>query len=222
MAKKKVHIEYSVERELTEEIGLILAENPRFNAIKEHLVIAACYLVRMDEDGTSQPGKGQHVVIKKVSPEMQVLMRSKANYVLVVDYHWWTEASTQERRGSIRNLLSRIRLEETENGIKTGLEKWDIQEMFSNLEISGVYNDKTAHLKEVMSKATMQMVDSAAKTAQKINRVVQAAKQDADAEAEDEKPPARKGKAADEAETRRPARKIPADPEPESEPEPED
>lgn len=218
MAKKKVHVEYSVERELTDEFGLILAENPRFFSLKEKLVIAPVFLVRMDEDGTSQPGKGQRVAIKKVPPEMQVLIKTTPNFVLVVDYHWWGEASPQERRGNITKVLSRIRFEESEDGIKTGLQAWDVQEMFSNLEHSGVYDEATLRLKEVMSKATSQLVDMAAHGA-------------APEPAEDEEPPrvvARPvppkatAKKKETAEPTRPPRKIPADaPEPDPEPEPE-
>ena len=225
MAKKKVHVEYSVERELTEEFALILAENPRFFALKEKLVIATCFLVRMDEDGTSQPGKGKRVTIKKVPPEMQVLIKTTPNFVLVVDFHWWGEASPQERRGTITKVLSRIRFEESEDGIKTGLQKWDVEEMFSNLEHSGVYDEVTLRLKEIMSTATSRLVDVAAhglKTAA-ADAAVEEQPEDEErprvvARAVPPKPAAKKK----EAEPTRPPRKIPVDaPEPDPEPEPE-
>lgn len=237
MAKKKIHVEYSMEKELTDEIGLILAENPRFFEMKEKLVIAACYLVRMDDDGESQPGKGKHIVIKKVAPEMQVLMKTKPHFVLVVDYHWWGEASPSERRGNVTKILSRVRFEESEEGIKTGMEKWDVEEMFSNLEFSGVYDETTLRLKEIMGKANSRMLDAAAHGISKATPEPKAAAKAPPAaepeepEAEDEPPrvvaravpkasPLAKKK-TDEEPPVRPARKIPADPV-EPEPEPED
>lgn len=222
MAKKKVHIEYSVEKELTEELALVLAETPRFIPIKDKLVIAACFLVRMDEDDTSQPGKGDKVTIKKVAPEMQALMRPKAHYVLVVDYHWWNESSPVERRGNLRKMLSRIRLEAADDGaVKTGLEKWDIQEMYSNLELSGVYDENTLRLKEMaMSMPMKRMLDVAAHGSAKINKEAREEKPEADEPEADDPPrvvarPVPKKKSQDTAEPVRPARKIPAEPEPE-------
>jgi len=221
MAKKKIHIEYSVEKELTDELALVIAETPKFIPIKDKLVIAACFIVRMDEDDTSQPGKGNRVTIKKAAPEMQVLMRPKAHFVLVVDYHWWGEASPVERRGNLRKMLSRIRLEVTDDGVKTGLNKWDIQEMYVNLEMSGVYDEDTLRLKELAQSMPMKRIlDVAEHGAAKINKSVKEAAPD---EPEGDEPPrvvARpvpKKKAAEAVESVRPARKIPADPEPEPE-----
>lgn len=217
MAKKKVHVEYSVERDLTEEIDRIITENPRFHALKEKLVIASCFVIRMDDNGESQPGKGHRVIIKKVAPEMQALIRSKPNFVLVVDYHWWNECSPSEKRGVVNRSLTRIRFEEDEGGIKTGLLKWDIEEMFSNLETSGVYDERTMRLKEIMSRTQSLMVDAVANTLERAEKN------------EDDEPPRVVARpvsraAKNKTEARRPARKIPPEPEPEpdTEPEPED
>jgi len=155
MAKKKITVEYSIEKAVTAELESIMTSNPKFLRLKDNLVVAACCVMRMDQDETTQPGKGQRVTLKKVPPEMQALMSSRANFVLVIDYHWWHHANPRQRRGNVSKQLYRIRLEEGEKGIfKIGLNKWDVQEMYSNLESEGVYDDETQHLHEVASTMT--------------------------------------------------------------------
>lgn len=234
MPKKKITVEYSVEKDLTEELHLIIAENPRLGGLREKVMIGACYLIRMDEQSVTQEGKNT-VLIKKVAPEMRAFMKSAPHYVLVVDKHWWDESSLAERRGTVNSILSRIKFEETEDGIKTGLEKWDIQEMFANLKHSGVYNDKTLQLKEVMSEATSKLVTYAGKAMapndepeadepeeekpRVVARPVAKPAPKAAPKAEPKASPLAKNKTGDEPPLR-PARKIPADVEPEPEPEP--
>lgn len=243
-AKAKKHIEYSVEKELTEEFEKILGSVPKFIPLKDKLTFAACFLIRMDDDGQSLPGKGKVVTIKKVAPDFQVFMRPKAHFVIIVDYHWWNKCNERERTGTVVKTLTRVRLEDDENGVKVGLNGWDIEETFASLETSGVYNETTSRVKEIMDKVRNRMLDVAAGGAAKITKAAAAAaKAEAEPEPEpepepdeEEKPrvvarplppkPAAKKKTDDEApEPTRPPRKIPADPAPQpadEEPEPED
>lgn len=253
MAKKKIHVEYEVDRELTDELKLILKENPRFAPIKEKLVISACFLIRMDENSEAVEGKGKNVVLKKVAPEMRIMMEDEPHFVLIVDKHWWDSSSKVACRGTVSKMLSRISVEEDDEGIKTTVQKWDIEEMFSNLEHSGVYDDKTLHMKEIFEKQNARMLETAAhginKQAAATKAKTEAAKPAAAPEPdepvpsepdEEERPrvvarpvpkksvPAKSKKTEDEVdEPVRPPRRIPADPEPETdavdgEPEPED
>ena len=236
MPKKKITVEYSTDRDLTEELRLIITENPRLGGLREKVVVSACYLIRMDEQSVSQEGKTT-VVIKKVAPEFRAFMKTAPHYVLVVDKHWWDDTSLAERRGTVNNILLRVKFEDTPDGIKTGLEKWDIQVMLANIKHSGVYNDTMLQFKEAMSEATSRLVTYTQK-ATTAAAVVAVAEPEAVEPPDEDAPPSRAvPKAAPKAAPKasplaknktgaepplRPARKIPADVEPEPDPEPAD
>jgi len=222
------HIEYSTEKELDEAIAKRMQDDPHGLSIAEHVKVAGVFVIRMDDDETTLPGKGEPVALKKVPLEMKALMRPKADFVLVVDYHFWQTAPEYTKQGHLGRAIQRIKVEKTEDGVKIGTRKWDIVENISTIKTYGLYTESLALMGET--------VGTLPKSLQMAMSVMEKEKAKAKSKpdpSEDEEPPrvvarpVKKGKVVeDEGESEepvRPPRRPPPDPEPEEkEPEPED
>lgn len=202
------HIEYSQEKDLDEALAECLASNPKFITITDHCKVVACYVTRANDKEEEVPGKSEPVAIKKMPPAFQVFTKPKADFVLVVDHYYWTNATEKAKRGRMTRALTRIGIENTDNGVKLSIRPWDIQNNIAAIEIAGVYDEETSRVKEAFDrvKPALDMTAAALKRMAKSEPV-----------------PKAKGKTEDdEAEPKlRPARKPPADPAPKDDPEPE-
>lgn len=145
------HIEYSTEKELDDAVQELLTNDPHGLAIAEHVKLAACFVVRMDDDDTTQPGKGDPVTIKKVPPDMKCLMRPKADFLLVVDYHFWQTAADAVKRGYMGQAISRIKVERGEKGVKIGMRKYDLVTNLSVIKHHGLFTENLALAGEIIS-----------------------------------------------------------------------
>jgi hypothetical protein len=238
-----IEIEYSQEKELDEALDNLLHSDAYFLPVLNSVKVAACFCVRTNDAEATVPGKGEPVVLKKVEPDMQVFMKPKIMYILVVDYHFWENADDRQKKGHMHRALSRIKVEKTEKGLKVTLGKWDIQENLVTLKAIGVYTEPHVMFVEMVRNKQLSMVQSV------VNRMTVAPDSESDPKPDPEPetdpeekphivagpppdPPApktpKKNKKNDEDEPRRPARRIPpepvktVEPEPESDPEPED
>jgi len=230
-AKPKIHIEYNVEKELTEELDKIMRSSPILIPLVDKITLAACFLVRMDDNGETHPGRGKLVKIKKVAPDLQAFMRMKPHFILVVDKHWYFDCRVKERNATIFKSLTRIRVEDTDDdGVKVGLNGWDIEETFASLKASGPYNETTNLLAEVTRSwddraLSMVAANIAAKKTEPEPEPEPEEKPRVVARSIPPEPVAKKRKVEAEAPERtKPPRKIPPDPvtQPAEEPEPVD
>jgi len=223
------NIEYSTEKELDTAIEKLLRDDPYGAAIAEHIKIVGCFVVRMDGDQTL-PGKGDPVTLKKVPPEMQVFMRPKAAFVLVVDYHFWLTAPEEQKRGFLGQALSRIKVEKTESGLKYGTLKYDIQTNVAVINKYGLFTEKMSLMGEAVSKLTKAQLSMAQAMVERMRTPPPEKSAEEDEDKARSRPAAKKKAEAEEDEPEekvRPPRRPPPDPEPQpvvagEEPEPED
>jgi hypothetical protein len=226
-------IEYSQEKELDEALDKLLHSFPCFTPLLDNVKVAACFCVRTDDNEATVAGKTP-VVIKKVPADMQVFMKPKATFILVVDYHFWENADERQKNGHMHKALSRVKVEKTEAGLKISMRKWDIQENFTTLKDIGAYDEGHVVLVEMVRSKQLSMMQAIVerKVTGKPEPTPEPEPEEPDPE---EKPrvragpmPPKKGEAKNEdEEPRRPARRIPPDPPKskpadEEEPEPED
>lgn len=151
------HIEYSTEKELDEAVQRLLSTDPLGLAISEHVKVAACFVIRMDDDSTTQPGKGDPVKIKKVPPDMKCLMRPKADFLLVVDYHFWQTAADAVKQGHMAQAISRIKVEQGEKGVKIALGKYDLVTNLVVIRHHGLFTESLALAGEIISTLPRQL-----------------------------------------------------------------
>lgn len=148
-------IEYSQEKSLDDELENVLSNNVKFLKLREDVKIVACFVIRSDENSQTVPGKGEPVALKKVSPEMRAFMRTKAHFVMVVDYHFWEHALESEKIGNMTRALTRIVVEKTDAGLKIGTKKWDIQDNIETIESCGLYNEPMQRLNEAIKRSKL-------------------------------------------------------------------
>lgn len=230
------HIEYSAEKELDDALADLLLRIPEFVAFQDTVKVLACFVIRMDDD-VSVEGKGEPVMLKKVTPEAYVFLRPKANFILVVDHHWWTESSERARESLMIRALSRIRVEKTETGFKISTRPWDIVDNFITLRHCGRYNEIWNSAAELINRKLLDVAAAGAaaagvtsKTKSKAPPVEEKEQPKAPAPKAAPKPAVKPAVAAEAdagseptEEPRRPARRVPPDvPPPVQEPEPED
>jgi len=215
------HIEYSAEKELDDALAELLLRIPEFVAFQDVVKVLACFVIRMEDDASVE-GKGEPVMLKKVTPEAYVFLRPKAHFILVVDHHWWIESSEKTREALMIRALSRVKVDKTETGVKIGTRPWDIVDNFITLRHCGRYNEVWNNAAEFIGKKMLD-VAAAGVASKKSKAPVE--------EKEKPKAPAPKPAEAEAGgeepvnEPRRPARRVPADapkPPPTEEPEPED
>jgi hypothetical protein len=237
------HIEYSAERELDEALAALLIRIPEFVAFQDIVKVLACFVIRMDDD-VSVEGKGEPVMLKKVTPEAYVFLRPKANFILVVDHHWWTESSERVRESLMIRALSRIKVDKTETGFKISTRPWDIVDNFITLRHCGRYNEIWNNAAELINRKLLD-VAAAGAAAAGVTSKAKSKTPPVEEPKEKEQPKASVTKAAPKPspklspkppvtseaggseepaeEPRRPARRVPLDePAPAEEPEPED
>lgn len=232
-------IEYSQEKELDEALDKLLRSDPFLLPVLDNVKVAACFCIRTDDNEATVAGKGDPVIVKKVPADMQVFMKPKATFILVVDYHFWENADERQKKGYMHRALSRIKVEKTESGLKIGMRKWDIQENLATLKAIGVYTEGQVVLVEMVRSKQLSMMQAIVD--RKVTGKPEEPKTEPTTEPEPEEPdpeekprvragpmPPKKGEAKNEDdEPRRPARRIPPDPPKskpadEEEPEPED
>jgi|OpeIllAssembly_1097287.scaffolds.fasta_scaffold112671_2 hypothetical protein len=208
-----IQTEYSQEKELDDALAKILSETPELASVNNHCKVVACFSIKTNDNEENVPTKGAKISLRKVSPAVQVFLKPKADFMLVVDYFFWTNATETEKRGKLIRTLTRIGVENTNNGIKLSIRPWDIQENIAAIKACGVFDEESSRAKEAYDLVRVQR-----ETAQTLVDNMQKA------EAEKAEPKAKgKGKVKpddDDEPPMRPARKPPVD-EPEPEPEPE-
>jgi len=206
-----IQTEYSQEKELDDALAKILSETPELASVNNHCKVVACFSIKTNDNEENVPTKGAKISLRKVSPAVQVFLKPKADFMLVVDYFFWTNATETEKRGKLIRTLTRIGVENTNNGIKLSIRPWDIQENIAAIKACGVFDEESSRAKEAYDLVRVQR-----ETAQTLVDNMQKA------EAEKAEPKAKcKGKVKpddDDEPPMRPARKPPVD-EPEPEPE---
>lgn len=226
-------IEYSQERELDEFLEEILNKYSRFSALRDHVKIGACFCTRTNDKEATVEAKDEPVALKKVPPDMQVFMKPKLNYVLIVDYNFWENAMSKQKTGFIHRALSRIKVDVGDDKVKLSFRKWEIQDNIATLIDVGPYTENHTLYGEAMRKQLS--------GAQAVLDRKKLKEPEPDPESDPEEkprvvarpipkkgePPADEKADADD-EPRRPARKVPPEPAKKSpppdepEPEPED
>ena len=142
---------------------------------------------------------------------MQVFMRPKADFILVVDYYFWTNATEKEKKGKLIRTLTRIGIENTNNGVKLSIRPWDIQENVNAIKACGVFDEMGSRAKEAFDRCRVKIETTEAMLANQAKEAASKAEPKGNAKGkkddDDDPPPLR------------PARKPPADKVPEPEPE---
>lgn len=134
----KIHIEYSAERELDDELQVVIDNNPSFQPLTDEVKVRAVFVIRMDDEQVSKPGK-EAVVLKKVPPEVSAFFKTPIKFIVVVDHHFWLEAQPRQKHAALDRALSRIVLEKDDAGVyKTKIRKWDLQDNVDNIERYGL------------------------------------------------------------------------------------
>lgn len=209
-----IQTEYSQEKELDDALAKILSETPELANVNNHCKVVACFSIKTNDNEENVPTKGAKISLRKVSPAVQVFLRPKADFLLVVDYFFWTNATETEKRGKLIRTLTRIGVENTNNGIKLSIRPWDIQENIAAIKACGVFDEEGSRAKEAYDRVRVQR-EAAQELADNMQKAAEAAKPEPKAKG--------KGKVKaddDDDPPMRPARKPPAD-EPPAEPEPE-
>lgn len=221
------HIEYTVEDDLNDALADCLSSSPKFSLLRDNLKIVGCYVVRMDENEQTVPGKGEPIMLKKVPADMQVFMKPKAHFIVVVDYHFWNHTPAHERTSLLMRALMRITVEKVDDGLKIGTRKYDVQDFVANVQANGAYTEPLRELREALTRRAIDMVQS--------SPAVQAETQAEEPVEEPAQPPAppRRKTAAPKVQTKTPepvedsvpprrARRPAPAPEPEADPESDD
>jgi hypothetical protein len=206
-----ITIEYSQEKELDDALASVLADTPLLAEVVNHCKVAACFITRENDQEEQVPGKGDKIALKKVSPVMQVFMRPKADFILVVDYYFWTNATEKEKKGKLIRTLTRIGIENTNNGVKLSIRPWDIQENVNAIKACGVFDEMGSRAKEAFDRCRVKIETTEAMLANQAKEAASKAEPKGNAKGkkddDDDPPPLR------------PARKPPAEKVPEPEPE---
>jgi len=151
----KIHIEYSAERELDDELQVVIDNNPAFTPLNDEVKVRAVFVIRMDGDQVSKPGK-EAVTLKKVPPEMAVFYKTPIKFILVVDHHYWLEAQPRQKHAALDRALSRIALEKDEAGVyKPKIRKWDLQDNVDNIQRYGVTTEAQVRFVEAAKMVPM-------------------------------------------------------------------
>lgn len=258
---------YEVDKDLDESLQSVL-DVPDLADAKEHIDVAICFKVREKvgdgDDATHEPlpPNGDVVVLKKIPPEMQCLMKGEPEYLVIVDKYFWSESDAKQKEISLYRMLIRLKVDTKSNGdFKFSIAPWDIMDSLKTLKRYGAYDEKWMVMAETLltkRNQTNEMVEArlaraasakaapaakapaakpkaAAKAAPK-SRLDMPSDEDPPPEEEEEPPrvrmaqlpakakasPLKAEKNGEKDEPVRPARKPPADPEPESAPDPDD
>lgn len=210
-----IQTEFSQEKELDEALAKILSETPELSAVNNHCKVVACFSIKTNDNEENVPTKSAKIALKKVPPPMQVFLKPKADFVLVVDYYFWTNATEKEKRGKIIRTLTRIGVDNTDSGIKLSIRPWDIQDNIAAIKACGVFDEEGSRAAEAYG--ARYQIGAAQELADNMQKA-------AEAKPEPKPEPKAKGKVKpvndDDEPPMRPARKPPVD-KTEADPEPE-
>lgn len=214
-----IQTEFSQEKELDEALAKILSETAELSAVNNHCKVVACFSIKTNDNEENVPTKSAKVALKKVPPSMQVFLKPKADFVLIVDYYFWTNATEKEKRGKIIRTLTRIGVDNTDSGIKLSIRPWDIQDNIAAIKACGVFDEEGSRAAEAYG--ARYQIGAAQELADNMQKAAEAKESKSEAKPE----PKAKGKVKpvdddDDEPPMRPARKPPAD-KTEADPEPE-
>jgi len=153
----KTHIEYSSEKELDAALEKIIGNNPDFIPLVDGEVrVAACFVIRMNDDDETIPPKGAPVKIVKVPPALQVFMagKIKPSFILVVDKHWWDNSPDKTREGAVGRYLYRIEIQKTDDGLVLKKTQFDIQESSKAIVRYGRFDEPSNNLADLLTSMT--------------------------------------------------------------------
>jgi len=160
MAKKT---EYVTDDELTKAVSALLGNEglPKLSALRENeVVILCCMKVRMDDNGETQPPKGNPVKLKKLSDLERLFVEGNAHYILTMDYHFWKNANEQQQMAHLYDELRTIKPEPSEKGL--ALKKWEptVNVKFADtIEYFGAFDDETLQLRNAMKNVSKRLKD---------------------------------------------------------------
>ena len=155
------NIEYDLNKDLSTALAEMQAnvEFTEFNELRENeIIVLACVRIRMDDDGETQPCKGDVVMLKKVTPLEKLFITKKPHYFMVVDHHAWTNAHETARAAMLHRGLMRIAVEKGETGIKLGMRKPDIAEFTATVRRFGAFSDVLCDLRDAFRSSAHRLV----------------------------------------------------------------
>lgn len=220
-----VQTEYSQETELDSALAKTLADTPGLQNVNDHAKVGACFMIRTNENEENVPSKGEKVALKKITPLMKAFFKPKFDFIVVVDYYFWTNATESEKQGKFIRALSRIGIDNTENGVKLSIRPWDIQENILAIRACGVFDDMGSRAKEAYDRTRAQRETTEAMLENRQKQQEEQKETPLKAEPPKDEPKSKaKGRknGGDDEPPLRPARRPAPEPrEPEPEPEPE-
>ena len=133
-------IEYQTDKDLSDTLDDALHLYPQFLPIIDNLKLGICFLVRVDDDGEPQEGKGEPISLKKVPEAMRIYMKDGLNFVLVVDKFFWGNATQKERAGTLTRTLMKLDVGVKDDGeVKVKLRSYDFFDFVANIKLNGIY-----------------------------------------------------------------------------------
>ena len=155
--------EYITDKELDKTLEEVLKSNPAFIPVIDNVVVNICYLIRLDEQGEPKApsANADPVTIKKVSPEMRIFTRTEVDFVIIVDKYLWDEFDQNELNGTLSDVLMRIDVQKTEEGVVKKLKPYDFKCMLANVKANGTYCQPLKYLKDVLTGKLLDMAEAA-------------------------------------------------------------
>jgi hypothetical protein len=154
-----IKTEYDFDSSLNQLVGEVLA-NQKLVSLKDKIGVKAIFVCRFDKNEELVMGKVDYVILKKVPKYLQPFLTERIDFVLTVDKAWWREASQAAQRGWLVRALTCITVDETGETLKVGTKPWDIKENFKSVEISGIYSDELAKMKEAFQKLVLSVAEA--------------------------------------------------------------
>ncbi len=160
---------YEVDKDLDEVLERVL-DFPELEDVKEHIKVAVCFKIvekqGKGEDPTFEPvppKSGTGISMKKIPPEMQVLMKSDPAAVIIIDKYSWEEWDMTQKEQALHNYLIKLEVKpKNEGGFTASIKPWDIQCNLLNVKRYGVENDsKMMMLDETLATLRNKLTDMA-------------------------------------------------------------
>jgi hypothetical protein len=145
---------YEVSPDLDEVLERVL-NFPELDKVKEHIKVVGCFKVTEKTVGGEgdtdtfelvEPKDGKVVTIKKIPPEMKLLMDGANDdqpwVLIIVDKYAWGEWKVAQKQKALHNYLSKLEAKEAKDGgFKAAINPWEIQCNTSTIRRFGVEND---------------------------------------------------------------------------------
>lgn len=144
---------YEVDSDLDEVLEQVL-DYPEFEKAKEHIKVFACFKVTQKTVGTDgdtdtfelvEPKDGETVTLKKIPPEIKVLMPGANDQpwvLIVVDKYFWDECKAEEKKRALHSYIAKLEAKEAKDGgFKVAIKPWEIQCNTSTVKRFGVDHD---------------------------------------------------------------------------------